>query len=113
MTPLFRRPATRWAAPLVVVAALVGAANLAPPFAAGPTPKRPPLPAEQLVPKVPNASAPALPGTTRSPASLGLPNLGSLRVGDTPLTELLSGTHEARIWEDGPDRVRVALIDAL
>src|SRR6516164_3643170 len=103
MSSLPRSRALRWAAPLVV-AATIGLIALVPTFSAAATPTLPHLSAEQLIAKVEESNDPALSGSIKLVTSLGLPDLGSLgnaagggRNGFNP-TDLLSGTHQARVW---------------
>jgi outer membrane lipoprotein-sorting protein len=113
MTRTRRLRALRWALPVAVVAVLVGIANLAPTFAAGSTPTLPALTPAQLLDKARASDVRALTGTIRLTTRLGIPSLGSLQLPNNLLTDLLSGSHEARVWAAGPDRVRIALIDSL
>jgi outer membrane lipoprotein-sorting protein len=47
-------------------------------------------------------------------ASLGLPSLPDLGSGgSTSLTTLVAGSHTARVWYDGPERARFALLGSL
>jgi outer membrane lipoprotein-sorting protein len=113
-----RSRALRWAAPLVV-AATIGLIALVPSFSAAATPSLVPLTPEQLIAKVQQANVPALTGAVKLTTNLGIPDLGSLgnavgggRNGFSP-TDLLSGSHEARVWYDVPDRARIALIRSM
>src|SRR5207248_383127 len=52
----------------------------------------------------------SLSGTVQLTANLGIPDLGSFAVGgSSPLADLVSGTHTAHLWVDGPTRARIAL----
>jgi outer membrane lipoprotein-sorting protein len=107
----------RWAAPILVVA-VIGLVALVPTLSAGATPSLPSLSPQQLIDKVQQSNVQALSGTIRLTTSLGLPDLGSLAgavgrgSGFNPI-DLLTGSHEARVWFDGPDRQRVALLSSL
>lgn len=103
----------RWAVPLVAALAAMGfaaAPNLMPAGAA--QPDLPPLTPAELLTKAQTAQVTSLSGTIAMTANLGLPALpGSLTGGGSTglLTSLLSGTHTAQIWLDGPDHQRLAL----
>jgi outer membrane lipoprotein-sorting protein len=109
-----RSRALRWSAPFAM-AGVIGLIALVPNVSADVTPSLPPLTPEQLIAKVQQARVDALSGTLVLTSNLGLPNLGSLRRpagtenGFNPL-DLLSGTNQAKIWMDGPERFRVALL---
>ena len=60
------------------------------------------------------AGAQPFSGTVVETASLGLPSLPQIAgEGPTSLTSLVSGSHTARVWYDGPERVRFALLGPL
>jgi outer membrane lipoprotein-sorting protein len=107
-----------WAAPFVV-AAVIGLVALAPTLSAGAaTPSLAPLKPQQLLVKVQQANVKSFSGSIRLTANLGIPSLSSL-AGATghdaafnPL-DLLSGSHDARVWFDGPDRQRIAMASSL
>jgi outer membrane lipoprotein-sorting protein len=113
-----RSRSMHWAAPFVV-AAVIGLVALAPTLSAGAaTPSLSPLTPQQLLVKVQQTNVKALSGNIRLTANLGIPNLGSLAgaaghdAAFNPL-DLLSGSHDARVWFDGPDRQRIALASSL
>lgn len=110
MSPL-RRPSVRWAVPVAAFAAIVGAASVSRLVPAGAqVPNLPPLTAAELLVKVTTAQIPPMSGTIRLTANLGLPDLGGF-AGSIPgsLTELLVGSHSARIATDGPTKLRVTM----
>jgi outer membrane lipoprotein-sorting protein len=113
-----RSRSIHWAAPFTV-AAVIGLVALAPTLSAGAaTPSLAPLTPQQLLVKVQQTNVKALSGNIRLTANLGIPNLGSLagvagRDGAFNPLDLLSGSHDARIWLDGPDRQRIALPSSL
>ena len=53
-----------------------------------------------------------LQGTVVQTARLGLPELPGGSSGTTPLA-MLTGSHTLRVWSDGPERVRLALLGEL
>lgn len=111
VTVFDRRPALRWAAPLVaggVIAAavVVGAAG------ANADAGLPERTAAELLVALQKPSAHALSGTVSATADLGLPTLPTTggRSSDDGPTKLLSGTHTARVWTDGEGKSRVDLL---
>jgi outer membrane lipoprotein-sorting protein len=102
----------RFAAPIAVAAAAVGAVTFGPAaFADDSHPGLPDLTAEQLVAKVSAAQADALSGTVRIETDLGLPSLPG-RAGGGP-ESLVSGTHKLQVAVDGADRQRIGIISDL
>ncbi|MBI1757851.1 MAG: hypothetical protein HYR62_01255 [Actinobacteria bacterium] len=103
----------RWAVPAVVtatVAAVIGTAVLSAEAA-------PPLPvrsAGELLVGLQQAAGTPLSGTVVETAALGLPALPNVGGhGTTDLTSLVSGSHTLRVWVDGPERARLALLGTL
>jgi hypothetical protein len=105
--------AVRWSAPLAIVAVIAALSVLVPALTAQAKPNLPPMTAADLLAKAQRAKVDALSGIVRLTTSLGLPSLGSFGGRGGVLTDLLSGSHEARVWRDGPDRARVALLGRL
>ncbi|MFC4614190.1 outer membrane lipoprotein carrier protein LolA [Cellulomonas algicola] len=106
-------PRARWAVPAVAAVA-VGAAVMGPPlFASAGDDGLPPVTPEQLVAKVVEKDAPALSGTVVYTARLGLPSLpfGPGGASADPVN-LMSGSSTLRLWSDGEQRSRVALLGA-
>jgi len=105
----------RWAGPPLLAASLVGAFAVVPQLAgADARPTLPAITAAQLIEKVQGASVPGLSGTLSLQSHLGLPDLGSLAGGGgSGFTNLLAGSHTAKVWFAGPDKARVALPDSL
>lgn len=116
MAKLAKYPALRWAAPVVAAALVVGV-----PLAASTTalaePVLPARSAEQLLVDVQGVRPQPLSGEVSQVTNLGLPELpgfASPTVSDASLGSLLtlaSGTHTWRLWTDGDDASRVALVD--
>lgn len=109
--PLFdRRPALRWLVPgatVAVIAAgtLVGTASVS--ADAGLEPLTP----AQLLVALQEAPTPALSGTVQVTTDLGLPELPrSMAPAGTDPTALIGGTHTLRVWADGPERARLAIL---
>src|ERR1700674_447425 len=119
MSSLPRSRSIRWAAP-IVVAALIGSVALVPTLSASAdSPRLAPVTPHDLVAKVQAVHVQALSGTIQLQTNLGLPDLGALAgaagaqgAGFNPLS-LLSGSHDAKVWFDGPDRQRIALASTL
>ena len=102
----------RWAAPLGLVAVLAGGVGLAT-RSDGAAPALPARSAEQLLAAVGRANPPGLSGTVVETARLGLPALPTQAAGDTSVAGLAAGSHTARVWYAGRDRVRVAVSGSL
>jgi outer membrane lipoprotein-sorting protein len=103
-----------WTAPVVVVAAIAAGAAVVSASSASGHPSLPRLTPAQLLAKVQTASAPALSGVVRESAALGLPDLpGSDQSASLSWTSLITGTHTAKVWLDGADKQRVALLGTL
>lgn len=109
------RPALRWLVPVAVTAVIVGGGAAARSIAASAEPSLPARSAAQLLVDLQTATLDGLSGTVRTNADLGLPELPDVGsgAGSTDLTQLLSGSHTARVWYSGPDKVRVALLGTL
>lgn len=78
-------------------------------------PVLPPLSAEELLTRMATAEIDGLTATFEQRSDLGLPALpsGSGASGDELATAvaLLTGDHTVRVWLDGPERARAALVD--
>lgn len=111
-----KHPATRWAAPLVAAALLVGV-PLAVTSSAVAEPALPDRTAQQLLVDLQGLQARPLSGEVTQTSNLGLPELpgfASPTVSDASLGSLLtlaSGTHTWRVWTDGAQSHRLALVD--
>src|SRR6478735_7864770 len=107
-------PALRWAVPGAVVAIVLGAAAVTK-VAADTAPNLGPRTAAELRVDVQNASVAAMSGTVLQKADLGLPDLpiqASGR-GSSDFTSLVSGNHTLKVWYDGDDQQRLALLGTL
>lgn len=101
----------RWLVPVTTVAVVAGVGALGP-VVADASPKLPGISAQDLLAKVQTAKVDGLSGTVRSDADLGLPAIpGMAGAGSSQLTEMLSGTHTARIAFATPDKARVSVLD--
>lgn len=106
----------RWM-PAAAVPAVIAAAALAgsvPASAGDPLPAKTP---EEVLALVAQHAAPSLSGTLEQTSQLGLPALpqtGPSAGSDAAsVLELLSGPHTARVFTDGPDNMRVQVLDRL
>ena len=119
MTPAASRRRLRrrsaWAVPVVVAVAVVGTSLVAgSPASATAHPVLPPLTAAELLVGVQTSSTQALFGTVVETARLGLPSLpGPDSSAALDWQSLVTGSHTARVWVDGPDRQRLALLGQL
>ncbi|SDT25726.1 Outer membrane lipoprotein-sorting protein [Friedmanniella luteola] len=111
MQILTRRPALRWIAPVALALAVGGTGVVA--VNADADPKLAPRTAEQLLVDLQGSDVAGLSGTVVQEAQLGLPALPSMGGGAdaSQLTSLLTGSHTLRVWYDGPDKARFALLD--
>jgi len=107
----------RWLVPVaaVGVSALVGAVPHLVSSATADAPKLAPVTPTQLIDQVRTTQVRALSGDISVTANLGLPSLGALGAlggssSSTTVASLLSGTHTARVWVDGPEHLRVATL---
>ena len=106
-----RRRHVRWAVPVIVIAATIGAASISNLVSANAqVPNLPSLTPAELLAKVTTAKVPAFSGTVQLSANLGLPDLGGFG-GSVPgtLTDLLAGSHTATVAADGPTKVKVTM----
>jgi len=102
----------RWAVP-AGVAAVVAAGSLVGPQLASAGPELPPTTAAQLLARLARAPERPFSGTVVQTTDLGLPKLPAGNSRSADLTALLTGSTTVRIWSDGPDRSRVALLGSL
>ncbi len=105
-----RRPGLRWAVPAGAAVLLVGGTALAP-MAANADPGLEPRTAEELLVALAEPSATAVSGTVVTSADLGLPDLPMGMMPSSGPMALASGESTLRVWTDGPDRQRLAMIE--
>jgi outer membrane lipoprotein-sorting protein len=106
-----RRARLAWAVPALAVVAVAGAVTV--PMVATASPSLPAKSASQLLVDVSQASGTPLSGTVVETARLGLPALPEVGGAAISPTALLAGSHTARVWYDGADKARVALVGDL
>lgn len=108
----------RWL-PALVVPAVIGAGALVGTSQAGAAVNLPDKTPEQVLALMAQADVRAMSGTLRQTSELGLPKLpdegpqppGGGQAG--AVLELLTGSHTARVYLDGPDRLRAQVMDTL
>lgn len=132
-----RHPSLRWVAPTAAIAVVAAAAVVtAGAASADEHPALPPISAEQLLTDALQPTTQSLSGTATVTADLGLPDVSGLLSGAaaggsgvvpggaasiapgsgstsaalTGLAGLLTGSHTVRVWVDGPEKSRVAVI---
>ncbi|MFN8097202.1 MAG: hypothetical protein U0Q21_02775 [Dermatophilaceae bacterium] len=111
MQALVRHPRLRWAVPGAAVVALVGGVAVSQ-AASGAGGDAPPLTARDLLVALQQATPVPFSGEAQTTLDLGLPQIPSLGgSGGARLTSLISGTHDWRVWSDGADKARLALVD--
>lgn len=103
-----------WVVPAVVASVVVGAAVLPSTASADAHPNLPARTAGQLLAAVQTAQVQQLSGTVVETARLGLPDLpGADNASALSLQTLATGTHTFRVWLDGAERQRLALLGQL
>lgn len=100
----------RWAVPAVAAVALAGALIAPPLLAAADGSGLPEVTAEELVHSVAEAGPVPMSGTIVYTARLGLPDVAMDEITGADPLGLLSGSSTLRMWTDGADRSRVALL---
>jgi outer membrane lipoprotein-sorting protein len=114
MSVFSSRPALRWLVPAAAAVAVIGGGAAIGKFAAVAEPSLPERSAAQLLVDVQTARLDGLSGTVVQRADLGLPKLPALPAiggqGGLSLASLISGSNTLRVWYNGPDQARVALM---
>ena len=115
MTGSARHTMFRWLLPFGVAALLIGGAvTVTAVTASAGASALPSRTAAQLLVDVQRAKLGALSGTVVQRADLGLPSLpGFGGANSSDLASLVAGTHTLRVWYDGTDKARVALLGTL
>ena len=112
MSILSTRPWLRWAAPTGVLVAVLAAGG-APRLLAA-EPGLPTVSASDLLVKLQTSDVGSFSGTVVEKADLGLPSLPvNTERGSSDLASLADGTRTLRVWYDGPQRLRMALLGTL
>lgn len=106
-----RTPRLRWVVPAGAALLVVGSGAIGA-LSASADPGLPPRTAEELLMALQQPTATALSGTVVSQADLGLPELPMASSRGSELSSLASGTRTLRVWTDGPDRMRLAVLGA-
>ena len=104
-----RRPRLRWAVPAAAGALILAGASAGTVIASADA-GLPPRTAQELLVDLQDPQTDALSGTVVTTADLGLPALPSGMGSSAELTSLVSGSHTLRVWSDGPERTRLAMI---
>lgn len=114
MSVISSRPALRWLVPAAAAIAVIGGGAAVGKFAAQADPTLPERSAAQLLVDLQTARLDGLSGTVVQRADLGLPKLpamgGQAGLG---LASLLSGSNTLRVWYNGPEQARVALVSTM
>jgi len=105
--PFLRSP---WAVPAVVTAAVAGAFFAQPLLASAVDGELPAVTPEQLLTQVLESEPVPMSGTVVHTARLGLPELPINETSGADPLSLLGGSSTLRLWTDGADRSRVALL---
>ena len=116
LTPSSRRR-LRYLAP-VAVAAAIGLGAWIPTLPAGASPQLPTQTVNQLIARAEQPSVSGFTGSIEWSAKLGLPSLSDLTAGTGQSssafnwTDLLSGSHQVKVWDGGTNGQRLALIES-
>lgn len=111
MSPIRRRTALRWLAPLLTAALFVGGGFALSAWTNAAHADLAPRSAARLLVDVQNARVAGLSGTIVQTANLGLPDIpGVGGGGSSNLSSLVAGSHTLRVWYAGPEHVRLALL---
>jgi outer membrane lipoprotein-sorting protein len=103
-----------WLVPIVLVGAVGGGVLLSSPASSSPHPTLPVRTAGQLLTAVQASTTVALSGTIVETARLGLPALpGADMTATLSWQSLVTGSHTALVWTDGPQKQRIALTGQL
>lgn len=103
-----------WAAPVVIAGAVAAGVALTSAPASGASPNLKPRTAAELLVALQRSTATALSGQITETAALGLPSLpGGHSSASLSWQTFVTGSHSARVWVDGKDKQRVALIGEL
>jgi len=106
----------RWV-PAAAASAVIAAGALALPLQAGAAVNLPDKTPQEVLAMIGDSTVDTLSGTVEQTSRLGLPDLsmGGSTAGDQAASalELLTGTHTARVYLDGPGRARVQVMDRL
>lgn len=105
----------RWAAPVAVAVAIGTGVGINGALSASAAPTLPTKTPAQLLAAVDRASGngnAAFSGTIVENAKLGLPDLPASG-SSSDLSSLVTGSHTLRVWVDGPQRTRLALLGTL
>jgi outer membrane lipoprotein-sorting protein len=109
-----RRKVLVWGVPVIVTGAVIAAAAISNATASSASPSLPSRTPTQLLVAVQQHADTSLSGTVKQTANLGLPSLpDSGSRASLSWQTFLTGTHEVRLWVDGPDKQRAALIGQL
>ena len=106
----WRSPRLRWAVPVGTAAVVAGA--LVVPVVANASPALAPKSPAQLLAAVGGSHAVPLSGTVVETARLGLPAIPGTGDNLTPAA-LVTGSHTLRVWYDGNDKARLAMVGSL
>ncbi|WP_309074512.1 outer membrane lipoprotein carrier protein LolA [Paenarthrobacter sp.] len=110
------RTRQRWLPALLIPLALAIAILLGS-VQAGATVSLPPKTAEEILAMIARSEVRALSGTVEQTAELGLPELPTSGPGIAPgaasALEFLTGSHTARVYVDGPLRLRLQVLDQM
>ena len=113
---MLTRPWLRWL-PAVAVPAVIAAGAVIIPMQAGAAVNLPAKTPSEVLALVAGSQVETFSGTVEQTSNLGLPQLPTTGPGsnssDAAILDLLTGSHTARVYADGPTRERVQVLDSL
>ncbi|NJC23988.1 outer membrane lipoprotein-sorting protein [Arthrobacter pigmenti] len=121
MTPTTRKTWRQWT-PAAIAAGAIGAAAVIMPLTASAAVDLPDKTPAEVLELAQNASVDAFSGTIEQTSNLGLPDLAAIGPtendggGTSPANaalELLTGSHTANVFVNGPDQARLQVLDQL
>jgi outer membrane lipoprotein-sorting protein len=103
-----------WAAPVVVAGAVAAGVMLSSASSSDASPSLPTRTAAQLLTALQKSDVTALSGQVKETANLGIPSLpGEHSSASFSWQTFITGSHSAKVWVDGADKQRVALVGEL
>lgn len=110
LSRVMESPRARWAVPGVIAVAVAAAIAAPPLLASADTSGLPEVTAAELLERMAEAEPAPMSGTVVYTARLGLPEIPMTEMTGADPISLLSGSSTLRVWSDGAERSRVALL---
>lgn len=110
LSRVMANPRARWAVPAVIAVAVAVALATPPLLASADSADLPDVTPAELLATIAEAEAAPLSGTVVYTARLGLPEIPMTEMTGADPISLLSGSSTLRVWSDGAERSRVAML---